>query len=49
MCAENAGITPPCLPIIIAGEMISEGAVELLSKARQTFGIIDGKIKVVKR
>lgn len=49
MCAENAGITPPCLPVIIAGEIISEQAVELLSKSRETFGITDGKIKVVKK
>ena len=49
MCAENAGITPPCLPVIIAGEIISSKACELLAKAKNTFGIVDGKIKVVKK
>ncbi len=47
MCAENAGITPPCLPVIIAGEIITKQAVDLLSKAGKTFGLYDGKIKVV--
>jgi hypothetical protein len=49
MCAENAGVTPPCLPVVIAGEIITQAAVEVLEGARQTFGILDGKIKVVKR
>lgn len=49
MCAENAGLTPPCLPVVIAGEMISAQAAELLSKAKSTFGLVDGKIKVVKK
>lgn len=49
MCAENAGITPPCLPVVIAGEMVSSQAAELLSSAKNTFGVIDGKIKVVRR
>jgi arginine/lysine/ornithine decarboxylase len=49
MCAENAGITPPCLPVVIAGEIISAEAAKLLSSAKQTFGIENGKIKVVKK
>ena len=49
MCAGNAGVTPPCLPVVIAGEIISEQAVRLLSCGRGTFGITDGMIKVVKR
>ncbi len=49
MCADNAGITPPCLPVIIAGEMITEQAVQLLLTAKQTFGLVDGKIKTVKK
>lgn len=47
MSADNAGITPPCLPIIVAGEIISEQSVQALLKSKQTFGLIDGKIKVV--
>ena len=49
MCAENAGVTPPCLPVVIAGEMVSLQAAELLSSAKNTFGVRDGKIKVVRR
>lgn len=49
MCAENAGITPPCLPVIIAGEMITKQAIDILSKAKNTFGLSGGKIKVVKK
>lgn len=49
MCAENAGITPPCLPVLIAGEMITQKAVDLLKSRKNTFGLTDGKIKVVKK
>ena len=49
MCAENAGVTPPCLPVVIAGEMVSPQAAELLFSAKNTFGVRDGKIKVVRR
>ncbi len=49
MCAANAGITPPCLPVLIAGEIISPQAVKLLESAEKTFGLTEGKIKVVKK
>lgn len=49
MCADNAGITPPCLPVVIAGEIVSEQAVQALGKADSTFGVTNGMIKVVKR
>ena len=49
MCAENVGITPPCLPVIIAGEIVTSQAIELLSRSKNTFGLINGAIKVVKR
>ena len=48
MCAENVGITPPCLPVIIAGELITPQAIELLARSKNTFGISNGMIKVVK-
>lgn len=47
MCADNVGITPPCLPILVAGEMVTEQAIQTLLKSKNTFGIVDGKIKVV--
>lgn len=47
MCAENVGISPPCIPVIVAGEIISQEAVDCLKQNKNTFGIADGKIKVV--
>lgn len=49
MCAENVGITPPCLPIIIAGELVTQQAVSVLTKSKNTFGLVGGQIKVVKK
>ena len=49
MCACNAGLMPPCVPIVAAGEMISEEAAKLLGGNEHTFGLSGGKIKVVKK
>ncbi|MDE6598359.1 MAG: aminotransferase class I/II-fold pyridoxal phosphate-dependent enzyme [Clostridia bacterium] len=49
MCAKNAGITPPCIPVVVTGEIISAAAVKTLTSAKTTFGIKDGKICVVKK
>lgn len=49
MCAANAGITPPCIPVVVTGEIISAAAVKTLTTAKSTFGITDGKICVVKK
>ena len=49
MCAVNAGITPPCIPVVVAGEIITKEVIEVLSAAKTTFGIADGKVWVVKR
>ena len=49
MCAMSAGITPPCIPVVVAGEMITKEVIEVLSAANATFGIADGKIWVVKK
>lgn len=48
ICARNAGVTPPCVPVVMAGEMITEKAAEALKNARHTFGVTDGKIEVIK-
>ncbi|MDE6441538.1 MAG: aminotransferase class I/II-fold pyridoxal phosphate-dependent enzyme [Clostridia bacterium] len=48
MCAKNAGIAPPCIPVVVSGEMITLAAVKALSQAH-TFGLKDGKICVVKK
>ena len=49
MCAENAGVTPPCIPIIAAGEMITEGAIRYLLYNDNTFGLVGEMIWVVKK
>lgn len=48
MCARSAGITPPCIPVVVAGEIITSAAMNSL-RAGNTFGLLDGKIWVVKR
>ncbi|MGN0805578.1 MAG: aminotransferase class I/II-fold pyridoxal phosphate-dependent enzyme [Candidatus Coproplasma sp.] len=49
MSADNVGISPPSLPVLVAGEMVTKEAVACLSTAKSTFGVLDGKIKVVKK
>lgn len=48
ICAENAGITPPCVPLIVAGERITRGAIRALQGGKNTFGVAEGRIKAVK-
>ena len=45
-CARECGIFPPCLPLVRAGERVSKQAVERLARAKNTFGLKDGKICV---
>ena len=47
MCAQNAGVAPPCTPVIVAGEIISDAAVKILTNADNVFGLENGKIRVV--
>lgn len=49
MCAKNAGLNPPCIPVVVAGEMITLAAIKSLSRPGHTFGLKDGKICVVKK
>mgnify|MGYP005763989405 FL=1 len=49
MSACNAGLMPPCVPLVAAGEMISEAEARALKNAAHTFGLSDGRIKVVKK
>lgn len=49
MCAVNAGVAPPCTAVVAAGELITAEAAEILLRASTTFGLVDGKIWVVKR
>lgn len=48
VAARNAGITPPCWPVLVAGEQITAEAAEALEHAPHTFGVRGGKVAVVK-
>ncbi len=47
ICAKNAGLFPPCSPLIIAGEIFNDSVIRALS-VQNTFGVVNGKVKVVK-
>ena len=52
MLATNCGITPPCYPLAVAGEVITSELIEMLLDAinkNKAFGVINGKIKVIKK
>jgi arginine/lysine/ornithine decarboxylase len=48
ICAGACGLFPPCTPLIYAGEKITEEKIKLLLQANHRFGLVDGKISVVK-
>lgn len=47
MCACNVGIAPPCVPVVVAGEIITKEEIDILTSAKNTYGLEDGKIRVV--
>ncbi len=49
MSACNAGVTPPCIPVVIAGEIITPAVIHTLSVSKHTYGLDDGLIRVVKK
>ena len=49
MCAQNAGLTPPCIPLVVTGEMITEETAKILSHSKNTFGLKNGQICVVQK
>ena len=48
ICASACGLFPPCTPLIGVGETIETEKLQLLQKAKNTFGLKDGKIAVLK-
>lgn len=46
ICAEEAGIFPPSLPVIRKGERITKEAADRLENAVHVFGLKEGKIAV---
>ena len=49
LCAQNAGFAPPCIPLVVVGEMITAATVKALSQTKSTFGLKNGQICVVKK
>lgn len=47
MSARNVGISPPCIPVIVAGDTINKEQVEILERSENVFGLAGGKIRVV--
>jgi len=48
VCGKNAGIFPPCFPIVVAGEIITKETIELLSTQTNVFGLNKNKIHIIK-
>ena len=48
IAARSAGVTPPCYPVVVAGEQITEQAAQALQNAAHTFGVKDGAVAVMK-
>ena len=46
--AVNAGTFPPCYPIVLAGEKITENIRDILATGKNVFGTENGCIKVIK-
>ncbi|MBQ9482117.1 MAG: aminotransferase class I/II-fold pyridoxal phosphate-dependent enzyme [Clostridia bacterium] len=46
--ADNFGFFPPCYPVITAGEAFTKELAEALVKADDSFGVKDGRLKVVR-
>ncbi len=44
---DNAGLFPPCYPLVVAGEVITEQVVSALG-GKNVFGVENGKIKTVR-
>ncbi len=48
ICARACGLFPPCTPLLLVGEKITEEKVALLLRAVNAYGLTDKKILVVK-
>ena len=47
VCARNAGVSPPCYPVAVAGEQLTEEGAAALAAAKHTFGMREGKVAVL--
>ena len=48
ICAGDCGMFPPCTPLIREGEQVGREKIDLLKHAANVYGLVDGKILVVK-
>ncbi|MDE6274674.1 MAG: hypothetical protein K2L87_06475 [Clostridiales bacterium] len=48
ICAREFGLFPPCIPLVVAGEKITESAIGRLRGNNGTFGIESGNVLVYK-
>lgn len=46
VCAQTCGLFPPCMPVLLPGDVVSGDAARRLSGAVSAFGLSDGKIIV---
>ena len=49
ICAVYFGLFPPCTPLVLTGEKITQEKIELMQNAVNVFGVKDGKIAVYKK
>lgn len=45
-CAQNAGLFPPCIPLLREGEKITAAAIERLAAGKNTYGLSEGKVLI---
>ena len=48
IAARSIGVTPPCFPVVLAGEQITAAAADLLARAPHTFGVEAGEVEVIR-
>ena len=46
--ASSVGLFPPCFPLVVAGEEITEEIAQILLESTNVFGLEQGKIKIIK-
>ncbi len=46
--AVNAGVFPPCVPIVVAGEIITKEIIDIFNISQNKFGVENGEIAVLK-
>ncbi len=48
VCARDCGLFPPCVPLVLRGEIFTQEKIETLQKAKGSFGVFDGGVSVFK-